>query len=617
MKKNVLTLLLFVWAALPLFAQEVITSFSTDIPEESIIVDHGENDAHWALSLSLGSSWLDADFHTKYATGLCSFPGGTAGFGLEYHFTPGWGAEIEYIYNHVFGGKMVLADDKHFYGLNKLDDGGSRYCQARLHNIEMHVMYDIATAWFPKNRQNLVSFYLIGGGGLGIYSGYGRKEDVGYGNLQTTPVYYPSATDKNKVTTTGVFSGGMMLEFNCTKSFALGMKAMYHYYVSDLVDNIERGNNNDGVVDVALNFRFKFNAIKKDHIINKYVTKYNYETLPAEALQHLRDTIVYDRRDTTVIIHRDTLVIRDVVFVQSEPTRTVVTDPSATSSIVNRQNTTSTEKVVRDTVVVRDTIRIPADPQMVYDTLMPVEHFYAYFANNKSDLSNQALVTIQQVAARMQNDSSLCIVIEGHADMTGTNEKNILLSQQRADNVRAELVKVYNISSNRIKAVGTGAITNVATSYGPNRRADLRLMNSEDFKNDATTAKTPSVSAPAPAKTQNQVVEEGAVSVVDTPEAPVAPVVKSSAQGNGKLMATVYLHEAQTLCRISLKYYGDIKYWPLLYKTNKARIKNPNVIKPGTRIDVPYLTEADKNTDWSEVAWEVLNQTTGKTAERK
>ena len=47
-------------------------------------------------------------------------------------------------------------------------------------------------------------------------------------------------------------------------------------------------------------------------------------------------------------------------------------------------------------------------------------------------------------------------LIVGHTDATGSRERNLKLSQERADAIREALIKPFGISPARIEAVGLG-----------------------------------------------------------------------------------------------------------------------------------------------------------------
>ena len=68
----------------------------------------------------------------------------------------------------------------------------------------------------------------------------------------------------------------------------------------------------------------------------------------------------------------------------------------------------------------------------------------------------------------------------GHTDAVGSDEKNLILSQDRVDAVKAYLVN-KGVSENRIEATGFGAIRPIATNKTAQGRAKNRRVELELF----------------------------------------------------------------------------------------------------------------------------------------
>ena len=66
-----------------------------------------------------------------------------------------------------------------------------------------------------------------------------------------------------------------------------------------------------------------------------------------------------------------------------------------------------------------------------------------------------------------------------------------------------------------------------------------------------------------------------------------SPAVASS-EGNTQ-PGTYTVQKDDTLQKISKKVYGTYSKWYKLYKANKAKIKNPNVLRPGTELTIPEI----------------------------
>jgi outer membrane protein OmpA-like peptidoglycan-associated protein len=92
---------------------------------------------------------------------------------------------------------------------------------------------------------------------------------------------------------------------------------------------------------------------------------------------------------------------------------------------------------------------------------------------------NYDLLSKVQKAIRTFDDPR--VVIEGHTDTTGTNEVNMLLSQQRAASVRDYMIANQTLAPDGISAVGYGSerpLASNATAAGRaiNRRIDILII---------------------------------------------------------------------------------------------------------------------------------------------
>ena len=92
---------------------------------------------------------------------------------------------------------------------------------------------------------------------------------------------------------------------------------------------------------------------------------------------------------------------------------------------------------------------------------------------------NYALLSKVQKAIRTFDDPR--VIVEGHTDATGSVEVNTLLSQQRADAVRAYLIANQTLAPGSISAVGYGSerpLASNATAAGRaiNRRIDIVIL---------------------------------------------------------------------------------------------------------------------------------------------
>jgi len=103
------------------------------------------------------------------------------------------------------------------------------------------------------------------------------------------------------------------------------------------------------------------------------------------------------------------------------------------------------------------------------------------FATGKSDLSAGAMQSVTKLAEFLQKQPNRNLLIEGHTDITGSDELNMTLSQKRADAVKEALTK-KGVSPDRITTKGYGKKFPVASNDTPagrsqNRRVEVVILN--------------------------------------------------------------------------------------------------------------------------------------------
>lgn len=97
------------------------------------------------------------------------------------------------------------------------------------------------------------------------------------------------------------------------------------------------------------------------------------------------------------------------------------------------------------------------------------------FATGKSTLLPIAQDKIAEVAKALKDQGFKSILVEGHTDSQGSAEKNQVLSLQRAEAVRAYLVR-EGLPSDKVRADGVGSSRPVADNSTPEGRANNRRV---------------------------------------------------------------------------------------------------------------------------------------------
>ena len=105
------------------------------------------------------------------------------------------------------------------------------------------------------------------------------------------------------------------------------------------------------------------------------------------------------------------------------------------------------------------------------------------FDVNKSVVKTQAEFILDNIAKIMNENDDFNFIIEGHTDNTGVAEHNLQLSQERADAIKAYLIR-KGVKSKRLEAKGYGQtrpIESNDTERGReiNRRVEINVAKEE------------------------------------------------------------------------------------------------------------------------------------------
>ena len=98
-----------------------------------------------------------------------------------------------------------------------------------------------------------------------------------------------------------------------------------------------------------------------------------------------------------------------------------------------------------------------------------------FFESDQTELSPQAMATLDKQSQWLQQYNRYSFTIEGHADERGTREYNIALGARRGQTVRDYLAS-RGIAANRMRTISYGkerpvAVCNDISCWSQNRRA--------------------------------------------------------------------------------------------------------------------------------------------------
>lgn len=106
------------------------------------------------------------------------------------------------------------------------------------------------------------------------------------------------------------------------------------------------------------------------------------------------------------------------------------------------------------------------------------------FDTRKYTVKDSEIKGLTKLGNFLQKFQTTDVIIEGHTDTQGDEDKNLQLSQNRANAIKQALINKFRISPNRIKAIGHGENDPIAdneTDYGraANRRVTAEVTHLE------------------------------------------------------------------------------------------------------------------------------------------
>jgi outer membrane protein OmpA-like peptidoglycan-associated protein len=111
-----------------------------------------------------------------------------------------------------------------------------------------------------------------------------------------------------------------------------------------------------------------------------------------------------------------------------------------------------------------------------------VETKQIFFDFNKSELKDEGINELEDVAKALKADPNAVLELQGFADPRGTDRYNYVLTRDRVDSVVRYLVQRHSIDLRRISAVGMGKIglnpgeKGDKDTYAKSRKVELRLL---------------------------------------------------------------------------------------------------------------------------------------------
>jgi outer membrane protein OmpA-like peptidoglycan-associated protein/LysM repeat protein len=219
-----------------------------------------------------------------------------------------------------------------------------------------------------------------------------------------------------------------------------------------------------------------------------------------------------------------------------------------------------------------------------------IKNVKIYFDYDKDDLRNDAVSVLENAVGLLRTNRDASILITGNCDVRGTEQYNDKLGKKRGQAVKKYMLD-NGIPEERIKIISRGKLDSIAPV------TDLVGM-AKDRNAQFMVAQVEEVMIPYSGTAKAVPAAQGQEIVAQAPAQPEGStqigegkyLIEKEEQVEGEIKVSTKEYTAKqgdTLWKIAEETYGDGKKWKNIYRFNKDSIKDPNKLKPGTRLVIP------------------------------
>lgn len=408
----------------------------------------------WSVTAEAGFTVFDGDVNQSRMQLLpTSIRQVSYGGTVEYAISPIWGLALDFYHFPIEANNLLLV------------------INTPLNTTDLNATINFTKLVFPSTNSKVSILGAIGLGYAWYTSNY-RIVDPNLPLLINPTISLPGQAISIPVT----FS----LEYNISKYFAIGGKVHYRAYNKDNMEGEEhynyKGVTNDFIGSGMAYLRYKINQPnKKNHRRNINMKLFD----PPCCADIDNESDITNSRIDSIMRFFDTKMKEQNNKIDSL-TKLLSnegpdTDEDGVPDLRDKDNLSPANTPVDfwgRTIILPEyvtTINTTQDGSMKDDDNIPA----VFFDFDKTGLDAKALETIRKVSAKMKADTTLMVEVRGYCDFVGNKAYNEDLSQRRSNKVKAEMMKVWGIPTNRIIANGKGKVIEPQSKFRPNRRCDF------------------------------------------------------------------------------------------------------------------------------------------------
>ena len=438
---------------------------TTTVPAQNVIVSVPSEEAqiktstacdfvpvtHWSLGIKGGTNYFRVNPVGMKRADLFHL---MAGATLEYTFNPLVGLGLEYEYN-PYG---------HSYQLNSTQTGN---LEGLTHDVLMYGSVNLANLLLPYRTNFWSKMNIYGDAGVG----------VGFYQFKLTDANQNLIIDSRNygdgVPETMMAKLGLNLEFNVSKSIALGGEVQYRYYDRANLGGYEMSKGNSEALSATIGLRLKFGANgDKQHARNISMCEYYPKQAPVIVNKIVKDnTIETINRLNALEIENDSINKRNQRL--SDEMKAIKSLSNKPATVIVQNNDALTDKIQK---LENDLKELSAKNKGVVNASFDNIEFEL----GSAKLTSNSYSTLDRIAeVLVRNPGWAKLNVSGHTDSSGSAKFNQILSKNRANSVKIYLMK-KNVPSSSISVTGYGedkpiASNNTNDGRQKNRRVEFQI----------------------------------------------------------------------------------------------------------------------------------------------
>ena len=430
-------------------AQEVVTVSHSESREitKTTICDFVPV-SHWSIGFKGGANYFRVAPRILSRRDQIHLIGGAE---LEYSINPLLGLGVEYMYN-PYGHSFLLNNNQ----TGTLD--------GRTHDVVMYASVNLANLLIPNRAGFWSKMNVYGNAGVGVGFYQFKLSDA------NDNVIVDSRDAGDGVPETVMAKAGLNLEFNLSKSVALGGEVQYRYYNRANLGGYNMSTGNSDALTATIGLRFKLGATgNKQHARNISMCDYYPKPAPVIVEKIVKDNTIETINRLSALEAENDSINRANKKMAEDIKALSLRETKAETTVVVGNNDALNDKIQKlENDLKALSLKNKGVVNASFDNIE--------FELGSAQLTSNSFSTLDRIAVVLvRNPAWARLNVAGHTDSSGSRKFNQALSRNRANSVKNYLLG-KNVPSTSMSVSGFGEDRPIATNSTDSGRQKNRRV---------------------------------------------------------------------------------------------------------------------------------------------